>query len=71
VFGSNLVKNFVVENSRLNRVDVHFHCWNLRISNSDIGFKGITVTGGGKLILENSSCAGNSFITFRNDFGSK
>ncbi len=71
VFGSNLVKNFVVENSRLNRVDVHFHCWNLRISNSEIGFKGITVTGGGKLIIENSSCAGSSFIGFRSDFGSR
>ena len=71
VFGSNLIKNFNVENCRINRVDVHFHCWNLRISNSDIGYKGITVTGGGNLFIENSSCAGRSFINFRSDFGSK
>lgn len=71
VFGSNLVKNFNVENCRLNRVDVHFHCWNLKITDSEIGFKGITITGGGKLIIENSSCAARSFVGFRSDFGSK
>lgn len=71
VFGSNINKDFVVENCKLNRVDVHFHCWNLRISNSQIGLKGITVTGGGKLVIDNSSCAGRNFINFRKDFGAK
>lgn len=71
VFGANLVKDFKVENSRLNRVDVHFHCWNLKITDSHIGQKGITVTGGGQLTVENSSCSGSSFINFRSDFGSK
>lgn len=71
VFGTNLNKNFRVENCRLNRIDVHFHCWNLYISNSTIGFKGITVTGGGDLFIENTTRHGNSFIGFRRDYGAK
>ncbi|HEY0668423.1 MAG TPA: hypothetical protein VGD22_09630 [Sphingobacteriaceae bacterium] len=71
VFGTNLIKNFRVENCNLNRVDVHFHCWNLHIKDSAIGFKGIAITGGGQLIVENSSCASTSFINFRRDYGSK
>ena len=71
VFGTNLNKNFRVENCRLNRVDVHFHCWNLYISNCSIGFKGISVTGGGDLFVENTTRHGNSFISFRPDYGAK
>ncbi|MHC4404365.1 MAG: hypothetical protein ACYTG0_32320 [Planctomycetota bacterium] len=71
VFGTNLNKNFRIENCRLNRVDVHFHCWNLYISNSTIGFKGITVTGGGDLFIDNTTRHGNSFIGFRRDYGAK
>ena len=48
VFGTNLNKNFRIENCHLNRIDVHFHCWNLYISNCTIGFKGIALTGGGE-----------------------
>jgi len=49
VFGTNLNKNFRVENCRLNRIDVHFHCWNLYISNCTIGLRGCTLkpTGNG------------------------
>ncbi len=71
VFGTNLNKNFRVENCRLNRIDVHFHCWNLTISNCTIGFKGISVTGGGKLLIENTTRHGNDFIRFRPDYGSR
>ncbi|TZF81451.1 hypothetical protein FW774_17980 [Pedobacter sp. BS3] len=71
VFGTNLNKNFKVQNCRLNRVDVHFHCWNLHIKDSEIGYRGISVTGGGELLLENTSCYSRSFINFRRDFGSK
>lgn len=71
VFGTNLNKNFRLENCRLNRVDVHFHCWNLYISNCTIGFKGITVTGGGDLVVENTTRHGNHFINFRRDYGAK
>jgi hypothetical protein len=71
VFGTNLNKNFRVENCRLNRVDVHFHCWNLYISNCTIGFKGICLTGGGDLVIENTTRDGNVFVNFRRDYGSR
>ncbi len=71
VFGTNLNKNFRLERCRLNRVDIHFHCWNLYISNCTIGFKGITVTGGGDLFITDTTRHGNYFITFRPDYGAK
>lgn len=71
VFGTNLFKNFRVEQCVLNRVDVHFHCWNLYIKDSKIGSNGITVTGGGDLFVENTTCIAASFIAFRRDFGGK
>ncbi len=71
VFGTNLNKNFRIENCRLNRIDVHFHCWNLMIRDCDIGFKGISVTGGGDLLIENTVRHGNSFVNFRTDYGSR
>jgi len=71
VFGTNMNKNFFVENCRLNRIDVHFHCWNLIIKDSHIGNKGITVTGGGELIIENTTCDNNRFVNFRKDYGGK
>jgi len=71
VFGTNMNKNFRVENCRLNRIDVHFHCWNLSIRDSLIGHKGITITGGGDLTIENTICDNNRFVNFRGDFGAK
>jgi len=71
VFGTNMNKNFRVENCRLNRIDVHFHCWNLYIKDSNIGYRGISVTGGGDLFIENTTCYSRSFINFRSDFGAK
>ncbi len=70
VFGTNLTKNLRIENSQLNRVDVHFHCQNLYIKDSTIGLKGITVTGAGDLFIDNSERHGNTFISFRRDYGS-
>lgn len=71
VFGTNLFKNFRVEQCVLNRVDVHFYCLNLYIKDSKIGTNGITITGGGDLFVENTTCRSNNFISFRNDFGAK
>jgi hypothetical protein len=71
VFGTNLNKNFRIEYCNLNRVDVHFHCWNLYISHSEIGFRGLTVTGGGDLFIENTKVHSNNFISFRKDYGGK
>ncbi len=71
VFGTNMNKNFSIEQCKLNRVDVHFHCWNLRILNSQIGFRGISVTGGGDLTIQNCTVEGRNIVNFRRDFGSK
>ena len=70
-FGTNLNKNFRVENCRLNRIDVHFHCWNLYIRDCVIGFKGISITGGGDLVIEDTVLHGRSFVSFRSDYGSR
>ena len=71
VFGTNLNKDFRIEGCRLNRIDVHFHCWNLYIRDCTIGFKGISVTGGGDLVIENTTRDGNVFVNFRRDYGSR
>lgn len=71
VFGTNLFKNFRVEQCTLNRIDVHFYCWNLYIKDTKIGTNGITITGGGDLFIENTTCRSNNFITFRKDYGAK
>ncbi|WP_257668315.1 hypothetical protein [Parapedobacter tibetensis] len=71
VFGTNVNKNFRIYQCRLNRVDVHFHCWNLLIQDSTIGYRGISVTGGGDLVIENSTCHSRNFINFRRDYGAK
>ncbi len=71
VFGTNLNKNFRIEKCQLNRVDVHFHCWNLSIVDSVIGLRGISITGGGDLTIENTVQHGNVFVNFRRDFGAK
>lgn len=71
VFGTNLFKNFCIESCRLNRVDVHFHGWNITIRDSEIGQKGLTLTGGGELLIENTRVFNNSFVNFRADYGAK
>lgn len=71
VFGTNVLKDIRVEDSYLNRFDVHFHGWNIHISNSVIGFAGIAITGGGNLFVEDTTVHSNQFIRFRPDFGSR
>ncbi len=71
VFGTNLFKDFRVERCQLNRVDVHFHCHGLEIVDSDIGQRGITVTGMGDLLVENTTVTGSSLVSFRADYGGR
>lgn len=71
VFGTNLFKNFRIESCRLNRVDVHFHGWNIAIKDSEIGQKGLTLTGGGELVIENTRVFNNVFLNFRQDYGAR
>lgn len=71
VFGTNYVKNIWIERCYFNRFDIHSFGWNVYIKDSHIGEKGITVTGGGDLRVENSSCRGKNFVSFRPDYGSR
>ena len=71
VFGTNLTKNFRIESCVLNRIDVHFHCWNLYIKDSKVGQRGLTMTGGGDLFIENTNVNNNTFISFRSDYAAK
>lgn len=71
VMGTNLNKNMLIDHCKLNRIDVHYHAWNITILNSTIGTKGISVTGGGQLTIENTTKYGNSFVSFRQDYGAK
>jgi len=71
VMGTNMMKNITVTNCRINRFDVHFHLWNLTLRDCEIGHNGITVTGGGRLLVENTFVSHQRFISFRQDFGAK
>lgn len=71
VMGTNMMKNIKLQDCRINRFDVHFHLWNLTIRDSEIGNKGITITGGGKLHIENTTCFQHRFLNFRRDYGAK
>lgn len=71
VFGNNLIKDFFVDSCQFNRIDVHFHGWNIHIKDSKIGYRGITVTGGGELLIENTNCSNRFFVSFRRDYGAK
>ncbi|MGC5328355.1 hypothetical protein [Brevibacillus sp. SYSU BS000544] len=71
VQGTNLFKDFIVENCKLNRIDVHFHAWNILVRDSQIGEKGFSVTGGGTLRVDNTRCTNYTFVNFRSDYGAK
>lgn len=71
VMGTNMMKNITVTNCRINRFDVHFHLWNLTLRDCEIGHNGVTVTGGGRLLAENTIVSHQRFISFRQDFGAK
>lgn len=71
VFGTNYVKNLRLERCFLNRFDIHSFGWNITVLDSEIGYRGLTVTGGGELRIENTACYNNTFIAFRPDYGSR
>jgi hypothetical protein len=73
VMGTNLWKNVYITNCKLNRIDVHFHGWNWYIKDCKVGFKSINLSGGGDLIIENTTVTAqsNRFLEFRADYGSK
>ncbi|AXY24899.1 hypothetical protein CL176_02040 [Suicoccus acidiformans] len=68
VMGTNYIKDLIIKDSRLTRVDVHYGAHNIFIENSVLG--GINVTGSGRLSVNNTQVYNNFFISFRGDYGS-
>lgn len=71
VSATNFMKNFLVEDCVLSRVDVHQGIsGDYIIRRSTIGHAGINAIGRGKLIVEDSTLQGGNVVSFRDDYGS-
>lgn len=70
--GTNLVKNWVIKNSELDKIDCHLYAWNVFILNSDIKRKGVSLSGGGILFMFNTKVSHKvDYIQFRGDYGAR
>lgn len=70
VVGSNFMKNVLVEDCRLSRMDVHMGVSGYYIiRNSEMGHMGINAIGKGNLIVENSTIHSQHLVKFRGDYG--
>ena len=67
---SNYLKNLVVRNCQLSRVDAHKGVWGITIKDTTLGHQGLRLVGGGDLIMENVTSFSNNLIAFRKDYGS-
>jgi hypothetical protein len=71
VTATNFMKNFLVEDCVLSRVDVHQGISGVYIiRRSTIGHAGINAIGRGRLVIEDSTLHGGSLLQFRPDYGS-
>ncbi len=71
VVASNFMKNFLVENSVLSRVDVHMGVsGSYIIKDCTIGHAGINAIGSGQLMVENTTLHCKNLVNFRSDYGS-
>jgi hypothetical protein len=70
VVGANFLKNVLVEDSVLSRMDVHMGVSGYYIiRNSTMGHMGINAIGRGKLLVENTTVHSQHLINFRRDYG--
>ena len=71
VIGSNFMKNILVEDCVLSRMDVHMGVsGDYIIRRSTLGHAGLNAVGKGRLIVEDSTLYGGNLIRFREDYGS-
>ena len=71
VTATNFMKNFLVEDCVLSRVDVHQGVSGVyMIRRSTIGHAGINAIGRGRLVVEDSTLHGRNLISLREDYGS-
>jgi hypothetical protein len=71
ITGNHYLKDLTVENSHLNRIDMHRFGWNLTVRDSTIGSWGFWLVGGGTLFCSNVKVNGERFIEIREDYGSR
>jgi hypothetical protein len=71
VIGSNFMKNILLEDCVLSRMDVHQGVsGSYVIRRCTLGYAGLNAVGRGRLVLEDSTLHGSHLITFRSDYGS-
>jgi hypothetical protein len=71
VVATNFMKNFLVEDCILSRVDVHMGVSGAYIiRRSTLGHAGLNAIGKGRLLIEDSTLHGRNLISFRSDYGS-
>jgi hypothetical protein len=71
VTGTNFMKDILLEDCELSRMDVHQGVsGSYIIRRTTLGHMGLNAIGRGRLIVEDSTLHGRSFIRFREDYGS-
>lgn len=70
VHTSNYAKNLKFYNCKLSRIDAHKGVWNLTIRDTELGFQGLRLVGGGNLIVDNLTSYCGTLVAFRKDYGS-
>jgi len=71
VIGSNFMKNILLEDCVLSRMDVHQGVsGSYVIRRCTLGYAGLNAVGRGRLVVEGSTLHGGNLITFRSDYGS-
>ncbi len=71
VIGSNFMKNILLEDCALSRMDVHQGVsGSYVIRRCTLGYAGLNAVGRGRLVVEDSTLHGGNLITFRSDYGS-
>lgn len=68
IMGSNYSKNIRYENCRLSRLDAHCGVYNASLKNCEVVY--ISVVGGGRLTVEDTTVYNDSIISLRGDYGS-
>ncbi len=70
IAGTNYCKNLVYDGCALSRFDAHQGVLNATIRNSVLGHHGIKLIGMGTALIENTTVLSDSFVAFRDDYGS-
>lgn len=71
VIATNFMKNILLENCKLSRMDVHLGVsGSFIVRRSTLGYAGLNAVGSGQLIIEDCTLHGANLIRFREDYGS-